>query len=251
MRTRKNRGFTLMELLIVIAIIAVLVAVAIPVLSSQLEKSREAADLANIRNAYAEIMVKVMTEEDVSQGYSWELKQTVSGWDTESAQSSLVGITADHVVGAPVDGTNTVLVEWLEDEQAVRVTFNGGSGGSGDDHGGSGDTPSSFHPSPNLDTADIQNGTVLQSTDGRTYVIPVGATPWEMTNYYRNNGADAFIANYASSLVEIDPNNVKDANSSDLATGDVCYDSETGDYYYIRSYNQYDTSRGQWTLLIQ
>ena len=46
------------ELLIVVAIIAVLVAVAIPVFGSQLEKSREAADLANVRAAYA----KVLTE---------------------------------------------------------------------------------------------------------------------------------------------------------------------------------------------
>ena len=39
-----RKGFTLAELLIVVAIIAVLVAVAIPVFGSQLEKSREAAD---------------------------------------------------------------------------------------------------------------------------------------------------------------------------------------------------------------
>ena len=53
-----RKGFTLAELLIVVAIIAVLVAVAIPVFGSQLEKSREAADLANVRAAYA----KVLTE---------------------------------------------------------------------------------------------------------------------------------------------------------------------------------------------
>ena len=39
-----------MELLVVIAIIAVLVAIAIPMLASQLEKSREATDLANVRS---------------------------------------------------------------------------------------------------------------------------------------------------------------------------------------------------------
>ena len=53
----KNRkGFTLAELLIVVAIIGVLVAIAIPVFTSQLEKSREATDLANVRAAYAEVM---------------------------------------------------------------------------------------------------------------------------------------------------------------------------------------------------
>ena len=54
-RNRKSmkKGFTLAELLIVVAIIAVLVAVAIPVFTAQLEKSREATDIANMRSAYA------------------------------------------------------------------------------------------------------------------------------------------------------------------------------------------------------
>jgi len=46
-------GFTLAELLIVVAIIAVLVAVAIPIFSAQLEKSREETDIANMRSAKA------------------------------------------------------------------------------------------------------------------------------------------------------------------------------------------------------
>ena len=55
---KSRKGFTLAELLIVVAIIAVLVAVAIPVFGSQLEKSREAADLANVRAAYAEVLTE-------------------------------------------------------------------------------------------------------------------------------------------------------------------------------------------------
>ena len=49
-----KKGFTLAELLIVVAIIAVLVAIAIPVFTTQLERSREATDMSNIRAAYAE-----------------------------------------------------------------------------------------------------------------------------------------------------------------------------------------------------
>ena len=56
MKKNNNKGFTLMEMLIVVAIIAVLVAIAIPVFTNQLEKSREATDAANIRSAYAEVM---------------------------------------------------------------------------------------------------------------------------------------------------------------------------------------------------
>lgn len=46
----KKKGFTLTELLIVIAIIGVLVGIAIPVLNSQLEKSRKAKDLHTARS---------------------------------------------------------------------------------------------------------------------------------------------------------------------------------------------------------
>ena len=57
-----KKGFTLAELLIVVAIIAVLVAIAIPIFSSQLEKAREATDAANIRAAYAAVSTDVLTD---------------------------------------------------------------------------------------------------------------------------------------------------------------------------------------------
>ncbi len=42
-----------------------LVAIAIPVFSTQLERLREATDLANIRSAYAEVMVAALNNEDL------------------------------------------------------------------------------------------------------------------------------------------------------------------------------------------
>ena len=85
-KLRKNeKGFTLAELLIVVAIIGVLVAISIPIFTSQLEKSREAVDAANIRAAYAEIMADAITDDllaDMSK-YTVELKQETEGWQTE------------------------------------------------------------------------------------------------------------------------------------------------------------------------
>lgn len=60
---KKNRnGFTLAELLIVVAIIAVLVAISIPIFSNQIKKARLAANQANARAAYAAYVVQYMDE---------------------------------------------------------------------------------------------------------------------------------------------------------------------------------------------
>lgn len=50
-----------MEMLIVVAIIAILIAIAIPVFSAQLHKARVATDWANLRSFYADIQTNYMT----------------------------------------------------------------------------------------------------------------------------------------------------------------------------------------------
>lgn len=80
MKQNKN-GFTLMELLIVIAIIAVLIAVAIPVFASQLEKTREATDLANVRSAYAQVSTEALLG-DSETTVTVDLKQKQADWQS-------------------------------------------------------------------------------------------------------------------------------------------------------------------------
>ena len=48
----------------------VLVAISIPIFSAQLEKSREAVDLANLRAAYAEGSVEALTQSDAATGWT-------------------------------------------------------------------------------------------------------------------------------------------------------------------------------------
>ena len=62
MKKMNKKGFTLAELLIVVAIIAVLVAIAVPVFSAQLDKSKLATATANARSKYAEYVTNCMAD---------------------------------------------------------------------------------------------------------------------------------------------------------------------------------------------
>ena len=59
-RIGSRRGFTLVEMLVVIAIIAVLVAVVIPTVSSSTAKAKAATDAANLRAIYGEANIVVL-----------------------------------------------------------------------------------------------------------------------------------------------------------------------------------------------
>ena len=58
---KKKKGFTLAELLVVVAIIGVLVAVSIPIFTQQLHKAKVATDWANLRSYYAELQADYMS----------------------------------------------------------------------------------------------------------------------------------------------------------------------------------------------
>ena len=131
MKRTNEKGFTLMELLIVLAIIAILIAIAIPTFSGQIEKSREATDLANVRSAYAELMVKV-NEADGATPITVELKQKTTDWQTK-LPITIAGITysgtdTQNWKGKPVPG-GTCKVSY-DSAKGVIFTWGGTSGGA-------------------------------------------------------------------------------------------------------------------------
>lgn len=99
----KDKGFTLAELLIVVAIIGVLVAISIPVFTNLLEKSRESTDLANIRSEYAVIMTDAIAGSyDPNEVYAVSLKQSADGWQSFATnEDNPLASVFDSIQGVP------------------------------------------------------------------------------------------------------------------------------------------------------
>ena len=74
---RKNSGFTLIEMLIVVAIIAILVAVSIPIVGNSLERARQATDAANERSFKAELIICYLNEK-LSDGSEFNVNTTTN-----------------------------------------------------------------------------------------------------------------------------------------------------------------------------
>ncbi|MCH4207537.1 MAG: prepilin-type N-terminal cleavage/methylation domain-containing protein [Solobacterium sp.] len=109
MTNRKNKkGFTLAELLVVVAIIAVLVAVSVPIFTAQLEKAREATDIANMRAAKAEASAEYLTQDTNSDIYKALISSDGAKYDADSGK--LVASTATvtgYGKGTTSDGGTT------------------------------------------------------------------------------------------------------------------------------------------------
>lgn len=118
---RNKKGFTLAELMVVVAIIGVLVAVSVPIFNSQLEKSREATDLANVRSAYAQVMTEAINKE-TAVPVQVVLKQKQSGWQTK-LPITLGGVTFNgnqttNWVGTPKAG-GVCTVSYVKSQGAI------------------------------------------------------------------------------------------------------------------------------------
>ena len=100
-KLKNKKGFTLMEMLIVVAIIVILLAIAIPSFNNSLHKARTAADEANVRSYFAEVLVKNMTND----GNSFDKPGT---GDTVKARMESLGYTLQAQDAAVTETGDTV-----------------------------------------------------------------------------------------------------------------------------------------------
>lgn len=93
MKKNNKKGFTLAELLIVVAIIAVLAGISIPVFTAQRDRANAAVDVANIRALYAEAMADyVSTGETGERNYTTKTYKCV-GSSSNIKDASIGGLT--------------------------------------------------------------------------------------------------------------------------------------------------------------
>ena len=115
MKKFNKNGFTLIEMLVVIAIIAVLVSIVIPTVSSSTEKAKEAADAANIRAYIAEVTTDALTgKTDTTRTYT--MQQT---GDLESI-TTIGGLSATEF--AKLHSASSITISWDASAKAVTIT---------------------------------------------------------------------------------------------------------------------------------
>ena len=147
---QNKKGFTLVELLIVVAIIAVLVAISIPIFTSQMEKSRIATDQTNVRSAKAAAAAEYMsngesgsvsylynggtvTKIDLTNSMALDKVASESGYgkstkeDTDGTITGATGTPKDSVVEVTINGSD-ITARWIQgllsyDSSTKTLTF--------------------------------------------------------------------------------------------------------------------------------
>lgn len=218
-----KKGFTLAELLIVVAIIGVLVAIVIPIFLGQIEKAKEASDAANIRGEYAKLMADVVSGEDTNKEYKVSLVQQYDGW-----QNTFDFPCAE--IGTPKKGGSASL-EFKDDTAYINY----GDGGSVTPGNSFADKASAFVVSNNKQTTVV--GTLYKYKD--EYYIATKNGNLDPNEEPADNSKGLYKVNINTVF------NVSDINSEselkalkNVKKGDVLYDTTSKKYYVYYGTNQ-------------
>ena len=116
MKKLNKKGFTLVEMLVVIAIIAVLVAIIIPTVMSATTKAAAATNAANLRSAKAELTTAMLADKD---GYAALVTKLEGEVKAKACKSGSLNVAAN----API----VISPKTLDSTQEITVTFGDGA----------------------------------------------------------------------------------------------------------------------------
>ena len=130
MKKMNKKGFTLIEMLVVIAIIAVLVSIIIPTVTSATDKAEAASIAANLRSVKAEIVTEMLT---IKKTPSTTVTGASGHWDfTIDADGDVTAIAAhsgydlpfdtDANFGVSISGTD-VTVTYKDGSTAQKISY--------------------------------------------------------------------------------------------------------------------------------
>ena len=96
----------------------VLVAISIPIFTSQLEKAREATDMANIRSAYAEVSADALTDSTKDHTATVKLVQTDKNKWTTDNETTIAGVKLSAIT---IKDKNDVVVKYTASTGKVTI----------------------------------------------------------------------------------------------------------------------------------